>query len=97
MDVARDTVQTMSGNDWNIFCIQLGISPQGSNEPLLMRFQEVTPKKFIDSSFVNVFKTRSIIKFGELELSGMLKWTKYSFILTKYGFLHYFSQGQVMF
>lgn len=98
MDIARDTLQTVSGNDFNLFCQSFGLGPVSTtqtSESLSKKFRDMMPKQFIDNSFINVFKTSSILRIGELEMSGILVWTKYSFVLTKFGFLHYFSKDQV--
>ncbi|KAH3743408.1 hypothetical protein Pelo_15194 [Pelomyxa schiedti] len=42
----------------------------------------------------NYLRIRTVAKEGELECSGMFSWRKYHFVLTTYGFLHYFTYIQ---
>jgi hypothetical protein len=41
------------------------------------------------------FSSKSVIKAGNLELGGIIRWKSYFFTLTKFGFLHYFASIQV--
>lgn len=95
MEVAKDTFQSVTPNDFNVFCNNLGLKNPGSSEPLSKNIVDLAPKNFVDASFTNVFKTNAVLKVGEIELSGMISWTKYVFLLTKLGFLHYFATGTV--
>ncbi len=51
------------------------------------------------SKEVNVLEyvNKSVVRAGEMELSGLMRWKKYLFILTRYGYLHYFASNDVSF
>src|SRR5690554_3539351 len=76
------------------------VSPQDWND--FLRLQALTPTSgpFSTSSpssvpVTHLPESHSVIRVGQLEISGLLRWKSYFFTLTAFGFLHYFASSQV--
>jgi hypothetical protein len=77
--------------DFGLFSQQEGLIAPGK------QFVELLPK-FEEGSVPNTleeYTSKSVIRVGELELSGLMRWKKYIFVLTRYGYLHFFDTKDV--
>lgn len=105
VDIAITAIDSITSNDWVQFSVNSGLTP-ATPRPLTESFSGSTantptpppPSKTAAESTQpqpTSFSSRSVVKIGQLELGLTLRWKSYVFILTKYGFLHYFTSTQV--
>src|SRR5690606_15216012 len=105
VEIALNSIDSISSNDWVLFSQQVGLTPSrpiSTQDPFAQNVSQTSPvhaqKTSADTQIgPSTFSSRSIIKVGQLDLGGLLRWNTYCFTLTRYGFLHYFSSSQVLF
>ena len=71
-----DTVNTPT-QDWGLFSQENGL--EKDKDQLL----QTLPKVFYSSKFKSAFQSSAIVRYGEMEVSSVWGWSKYTFYITK--------------
>jgi len=78
-----------SDSDFNLYAHQEGLLNHEKS------FKDMLPK--LDETIINTtvkeYTSKEVIRVSEMELSGLMRWKKYIFVLTRYGYLHFFSSS----
>eukprot|EP01124_Arcella_intermedia_P020268 TRINITY_DN2775_c4_g1_i2.p1 TRINITY_DN2775_c4_g1~~TRINITY_DN2775_c4_g1_i2.p1 ORF type:complete len:255 (-),score=77.88 TRINITY_DN2775_c4_g1_i2:39-803(-) len=77
--------------DWSSFCKTKNLTP-AKEDGTATTFEEILPSLFLspedDTTCLQPFKHKDILKAGKMELSGLFRWTEYYFVVSRFGFFH---------
>jgi len=83
LKIAGEQVTGITEHDWKLFAQEVSAMKQQESTRILE-----APKRLVNTN--HVF-TEALLRLGDLEVERMIGWKKYTFGLSKFGFLHLFS------
>lgn len=91
--IAANVVEGIKSDfDFTMFAQQESLANADEKKPFSASLPKIVAPT---ASSVLEYTTKSVVRLGELEISGLVRWRKCFFVLTRYGFLHYFPSYDV--